>query len=81
VTADELHQLGLDELERIHAELDERFAELGYPTGAPLSDQIGRLVAASGTVPMARWSPNTPGSSTTPNRGWPRRSTSCRPPA
>lgn len=51
VGADELHQLGLDELDRIHAELDARFAELGYPAGDSLEQQIARVAAAGGVVP------------------------------
>jgi uncharacterized protein (DUF885 family) len=51
VGADELHQLGLDELVRIHAELDARFAELGYPAGDALEQQIGPVAAGGGFVP------------------------------
>jgi uncharacterized protein (DUF885 family) len=51
VTADELHELGLAELQRIHAELDLRFATLGYPAGAPLADQIARVASDAGFVP------------------------------
>ena len=50
VSADQLHQLGLDELDRIHGELDQRFAELGYPDGAPLAQQIARVAVDGGHV-------------------------------
>jgi len=53
VTADQLHQLGLDELERIHADLDQRFAALGYPAGAPLGQQLARVAADGGHVARA----------------------------
>lgn len=50
VDPDDLHELGLAELERIHAELDADFEALGYPA-APLAQQIGRVAAESGLVP------------------------------
>ncbi len=50
VTAEELHQLGLDELDRIHGELEARFAELGYPADESLSTQIGRAATDGGFV-------------------------------
>ncbi len=53
VTAAELHQLGLDELERIHGELEQRFAALDYPAGAPLPDQIARVAQDGGHVAAA----------------------------
>jgi uncharacterized protein (DUF885 family) len=53
VTAGELHQLGQDELDRIHGELDDRFAALGYPAGAPLGQQLARTAGDSGHVPAA----------------------------
>ena len=53
VTAGELHQLGLDELDRIRGELDDRFAALGYPAGAPLGTQLARTAGDSGHVAAA----------------------------
>jgi len=53
VGAAELHQLGLDELDRIRGELDRRFAELGYPAGEPLADQIARLAVEGERVAAA----------------------------
>ncbi|MBN1137411.1 MAG: DUF885 family protein, partial [Anaerolineae bacterium] len=50
LTAAKIHQLGLDELERIHAEMRARFDELGYPQGAGLPALIGRVVQDSGTL-------------------------------
>ncbi|HSJ55495.1 MAG TPA: DUF885 domain-containing protein [Anaerolineae bacterium] len=50
LTADEIHQIGLDELERIHAEMRALFDELGYPQDAGLPALIGRVVQDSGTV-------------------------------
>jgi uncharacterized protein (DUF885 family) len=49
LTADEIHELGLRELERIHAEMRAIFNELGYPQDADLPQLIGRVVAESGT--------------------------------
>jgi uncharacterized protein (DUF885 family) len=50
VTAAELHQLGQSELERIHGELAVRFAELGYPEGAAVDQQIARAAGDGGHV-------------------------------
>jgi len=49
VTAAELHQLGLDELDRIHGELEQRFDALGYPD-LPLADAIARVAQEAGRV-------------------------------
>lgn len=51
VGAAELHQIGLDELERIHGEMELRFVELGYPEGEPVADQIARVASEGGRVP------------------------------
>jgi uncharacterized protein (DUF885 family) len=50
MTADEIHQLGLEELERIHAEMRVVFDRLGYPEDESLPALIGRVVRDSGTV-------------------------------
>lgn len=49
LTPDEIHELGLRELERIHAEMRAIFNELGYPQDADLPQLIGRVVEDSGT--------------------------------
>jgi uncharacterized protein (DUF885 family) len=49
LTADEIHELGLRELERIHAEMHAIFNELGYPQDVDLPQLIGRVVQDSGT--------------------------------
>jgi uncharacterized protein (DUF885 family) len=49
LTVDEIHELGLKELERIHAEMRVIFDELGYPQDADLPQLIGRVVEESGT--------------------------------
>ncbi len=50
LTSDEIHQLGLQELERIHAEMRALFGELGYPQEESLPRLIGRVVQDSGTL-------------------------------
>ena len=49
LTADEIHELGLRELARIHAEMRTIFDELGYPQDTDLPQLIGRVVQDSGT--------------------------------
>lgn len=48
LTADEIHQMGLDELERIHAEMRAAFQALGYPEGESLPDLYNRLAEDGG---------------------------------
>ncbi len=50
LSADEIHDLGLAELERIQAEMREIFDELGYPENGNLSILYGRVVQESGTL-------------------------------
>jgi uncharacterized protein (DUF885 family) len=50
LTADEIHQLGLNELERVHAEMRAIFDQLGYPQDASLPELIGRVVQDSGVL-------------------------------
>ena len=50
LTADEIHELGLRELERIHAEMRAIFDELGYPEGESLAASFDRVAAAGGHV-------------------------------
>jgi uncharacterized protein (DUF885 family) len=51
MTADEIHELGLKELERVHAEMRIIFDELGYPQDERLPDLFDRVARDSGTVP------------------------------
>jgi uncharacterized protein (DUF885 family) len=51
LTADEIHELGLKELERIHAEMRIVFDELGYPQDEGLPALFDRVAQGSGTVP------------------------------
>jgi uncharacterized protein (DUF885 family) len=48
MTADAIHELGLQNIERIHAEMRPLFAELGYPGGESIPDLINRLTEDSG---------------------------------
>ena len=50
LTADQIHELGLKELERIHGEMRAAFAELGYPADASIPDLYARLAQEGGTV-------------------------------
>jgi uncharacterized protein (DUF885 family) len=49
MTVDEIHQLGLQELDRIHAEMRVLFDELGYPQDESLQELFGRVTRDSGT--------------------------------
>lgn len=48
LTAAEIHQLGLDELERIHAEMRQIFDQLGYPQDETLPQLFNRVASDSG---------------------------------
>jgi uncharacterized protein (DUF885 family) len=50
LSADEIHELGLAELDRIHAEMRTIFDELGYPQGESLAALFNRVAADSGQV-------------------------------
>lgn len=50
LSADEIHTLGLQELERIHAEMRAVFDELGYPQDASLPALYDRVAQESGLV-------------------------------
>lgn len=43
LTAEEIHQLGLDNVERIHGEMGEAFGKLGYPSSDSLESLMERL--------------------------------------
>lgn len=51
LTAEQIHQLGLQELERIHGEMRQAFAALGYPEDETLAQSFARVTQDSGTVP------------------------------
>ncbi len=50
LTAAEIHQLGLTELERIHAEMRVIFAELGYPADLSIAAAYDRVAAEGGHI-------------------------------
>jgi len=52
LTADQIHALGLQELERIHAEMRTIFDELGYPKDASLADLYGLVARDGGIIPQ-----------------------------
>jgi uncharacterized protein (DUF885 family) len=49
LTADQIHELGLQQLERIHSEMRTIFDGLGYPQGDSLPELYARVVNDSGT--------------------------------
>ncbi len=53
LTAGEIHQLGLDHLERVHAEMRVLFDELGYPQNETLPQLFQRVIQDSGVIPAA----------------------------
>ena len=48
LTAEEIHQMGLAEVERIQSEMRQVFNELGYPQDAGLEELIGRAIQDAG---------------------------------
>ena len=48
MSVEEIHELGRQNVERIHAEMRPLFAELGYPGGESIPDLVGRLTEDSG---------------------------------
>ena len=48
LTADEIHELGLQNVERIHAEMRPLFGELGYPDDGSIPDLFNRMTNDSG---------------------------------
>ncbi len=50
MSADDIHQRGLDQLKIIHAQMRTRFDELGYPENEPLASAFDRLAEDSGYV-------------------------------
>ena len=53
LTAAEIHQLGLDELQRIHTEMRLIFDQLGYPQNETLQQLFARVAFDGGIVPAA----------------------------
>lgn len=53
LTPTEIHQLGLDELARIHAEMRAVFDDLGYPANETLYQSFTRVSADGGVIPAA----------------------------
>jgi uncharacterized protein (DUF885 family) len=51
MTANEIHQLGLQELERIHTDMRDIFNELGYPEDKSLAELFDRVEKEGGSVP------------------------------
>ncbi len=50
MTAEQIHELGIQELERIHAEMRAVFDELGYPEGESLPELYDRVADEGGYV-------------------------------
>jgi uncharacterized protein (DUF885 family) len=50
LTADQIHELGLQEVSRIQVEMRTRFDELDYPQDASLAELFDRLTLDSGTI-------------------------------
>lgn len=53
LTAAEIHQLGLEELERIHGEMRTIFDQLGYPQGESLQQLFTRVASDGGIIAAA----------------------------
>jgi uncharacterized protein (DUF885 family) len=51
LTAAQIHQLGLDELQRIHSEMRLIFDQLGYPQDETLQQLFDRVTADGGVIP------------------------------
>jgi len=53
LSAAQIHQLGLDELQRIHAEMRLIFDQLGYPQNESLQELYARVASDGGIIPAA----------------------------
>jgi uncharacterized protein (DUF885 family) len=51
LSPDEIHQLGLNELARLHAEMRRHFEKLGYPPDASINNLYIRVSNEGGTIP------------------------------
>ena len=49
-TPDEVHQQGIDELARIHAEMNVLFDQLGYPANESISQKLARASSDGGVI-------------------------------
>jgi uncharacterized protein (DUF885 family) len=49
MTPDEIHQLGLAEVDRIRAEMRQVFNDLGYPADESFGESLGRAIAEGGS--------------------------------
>ncbi len=54
MTADDVHALGLAEIERIHGEMREHLTALGYPADTPLPQAFGQIATDGGIVPESQ---------------------------
>jgi uncharacterized protein (DUF885 family) len=54
VSAEEIHQLGLDELQKIHTEMGKVFDQLNYPPGESLPANYGRVAREGGILSGSR---------------------------
>ena len=54
LSAAEIHQLGLDELDRVHAEMRLVFDQLGYPQNETLQQLFNRVASDGGIIPAAQ---------------------------
>jgi uncharacterized protein (DUF885 family) len=59
LTPEEIHRIGLAEVERIRGDLRSIFDELGYPAGESLSDSMARILADGGTIDTRTTGPDT----------------------
>ncbi len=57
LTAAEIHQLGLDELQRIHADMRTIFDQLGYPQNETMAQLFARVTQDGGVIPAAEVKP------------------------
>jgi uncharacterized protein (DUF885 family) len=53
LTADQIHEVGLEQLERIQTEMRSHFGELGYPNNETISQLYSRAARDGGTVPRS----------------------------
>ena len=54
LSADDIHQLGIEELARVHSELNVLFDQLGYPAGETLKQKFDRAAVDGGIIPAAQ---------------------------
>jgi uncharacterized protein (DUF885 family) len=53
LTAEEIHQLGLAEVDRIKAEMRQVFTDLGYPDDESFAQSLGRAIQEGGTYDIS----------------------------